>query len=165
MLLKKIRLLKLFSYLFFTIFFISCYIIPCDLKSGLHEFNEKKENHFFVGKYIVEKSFNNRLKTSNSTIELKKDGTIEMIDIPVNIFDLMKHGKEINVRGTWKQNFLENNLKDRYYLPTNLKFDERDNIESSLRTIKVYAKTNKPVLLIEFGDPDECNGIRFIKKT
>lgn len=87
-----------------------------------------------------------------------------MNNIPINVFDFMKDYKEINVKGTWRQNFIENRLEDRYYLPTNLKFDKKDDIDGGLRTIQVYIKNNKPVLLIEFGDPDGCNGIRFIKQ-
>lgn len=160
MLLKKTIVIKPNIYLLFTLLFVSCYIIPCNLDSGLDELNEEQKDSFFVGKYIVEKSFKSHLKTDNSIIKLKKDGTIEMNSIPVNVFDLIKDDKEINVKGTWRQNFIEN----RYYLPTNLEFDKKDSVDGGLRTIQVYIKNNKPVLLIEFGDPDECNGIRFIKK-
>ncbi|WP_028890333.1 hypothetical protein [Tenacibaculum ovolyticum] len=160
----KIITIRSSIYLFSVLLFISCYVVPCNLDFGLDELNEKQEDSFFIGRYIVEKSFNNHLKIDNSIINLKKDGTIEMNNIPINVFDFMKDYKEVNVKGTWRQNFIENRLEDCYYLPTNLKFDKKDDIDGGLRTIQVYVKNNKPVLLIEFGDPDGCNGIRFIKQ-
>lgn len=155
---------KLYFYMFSIIFFSSCYLIPCNLDSGLEELNTKKEDIFFIGEYIVEKSINNNFKTDDTTIILKKDGIIEMKNMPIKIFDLKRIYKEINVNGTWRQNFIEDRVEDRYYIPTNLEFDNDSDIKVVLRTIKIYTKNNKPVLYIEFGDPDNCRAIRFIKK-
>ena len=163
-LLKKSSLLKLSFYMLFILFFYSCYLIPCNLDSGLDELNVKQEDSFFIGEYVVEKSINNSFKTDNTTIKLKKDGTIVMNNMPIDIFDFMGIDKEINVKGTWKQNFIEDPLEDRYYLPTNLELDNKSKVRVVLRTIKVYTKNNKPVLFIEFGDPDECAAVRFMKK-
>jgi len=114
---------------------------------------------------VVEKSINNRFKTDKIVIKLNKNGTLEMNNMPTDIFYGKTNHKEINVKGTWKQNFIEDRLEDRYYLPTYLEFDKKDDMEGSgLRTIKIYIKDNKPVLLIDFGDPDNCTAIRFIKK-
>jgi hypothetical protein len=149
---------------FSIVFFSSCYLIPCNLDSGLDELNIKKEDHFFIGEYVVEKSIHNNFKTDKSIIKLKKDGTVEMNNMPIEIFDFMKTDKKVNVNGTWKQNFIENRLDDRYYLPTNLELNEKPKVRVALRTIKIYTKNNKPVLFLEFGDPDSCTAIRFIKK-
>jgi hypothetical protein len=161
---RKAHLIKFNFYLIFALFFSSCYLTPCNLDSGLDELNIKKEDRFFVGEYVVEKSINNQFKTDNTIIKLKKDGIIEMNNMPIETFDFMKTGEKVNVKGTWKQNFIEDRKEDRYYLPTNLEFDNNSDIRVVLRTIKIYTKNNKPVLFIEFGDPDECTAIRFIKK-
>ncbi|MDG2194102.1 MAG: hypothetical protein P8K77_04490 [Polaribacter sp.] len=163
-LLKKAHLLKVYFHIFLILFFSSCYLIPCNFDSGLDELNKKQKDSFFIGEYVVEKSINNNFKTDKSIIKLKRDGTIEMNNMPIDIFDFMKPDKEINVKGTWKQNFIEDRLEDRYYLPTDLEFDKKDDIKGGLRTIKIYTKNNKPVLLIKFGDPDNCSALHFIKK-
>ena len=162
--LKKVVKAKLCFYLFSILLFSSCYLVPCNLDSGLDELNDKQKDSFFIGEYIVEKSINNNFKIDNSVIKLKKDGRIEIYNLPIEVFDFKKNNKLINTKGTWKQNFIENRKNDRYYLPTNLEFDKKDNIKETLRTIKIYTKNNKPVLFIEYGDPDECKAIRFIKK-
>lgn len=160
--LKKTHVIKL--YLLSTLFLYNCYLIPCNLDSGLNQLTEKQEDSFFIGEYIVEKSINNNFKTNNSIIKLKKDKTIEMNNMPIDIFDFMKSNKKINIEGTWKQNFIENRSKDKYFLPTDLEFDKKDGTGLGLRTIKLYKKNDKPVLFIEFGDPDQCRAIRFIKR-
>ncbi|WP_435253917.1 hypothetical protein [Tenacibaculum sp. A30] len=160
--LKNKHIVKL--YLLLTLFLYNCYLIPCNLDSGLNQLTEKQKDSFFIGEYIVERSINNNFKTNNSIIKLKKDKTIEMNNMPIDIFDFIKSNKKINVQGTWKQNFIENRSKDKYFLPTDLKFGENDGTGLALRTIQVYVKEKKPVLFIEYGDPDECRAIRFIKK-
>ncbi len=158
---------KLYFYMLFSIiFFSNCYLIPCNLDSGLNELNIKQEDDFFIGEYVVENVINNsyNFKINNTIIKLNRDGTIEMKNMPIKVFDLKRIDKEINVKGTWRQNFIEDRREDRYYMPTNLEFDNNFDIRVVLRTIKIYTKNNKPVLFIEFGDPDECTAIRFIKK-
>lgn len=162
-LLKKICLSKLFFYIYSALFFCSCYL-PCNFDSGLDELNIKQKDSFFIGEYVVEKSINNRFKTDKIVIKLNKNGTLEMNNMPTGIFNVTKHNKEINVKGTWKQNFIEDRLEDRYYLPTDLEFDKKDDMEDGgLRTIKIYIKNNKPLLFIDFGDPDNCTALLFIK--
>ncbi|MGB0892315.1 MAG: hypothetical protein ACPGUU_08175 [Flavobacteriaceae bacterium] len=157
---RKGEILKLIVVSFIILLLTCCYLIPCNLDSGLNELKEKQKDSFFWGSYTVEKNINNKFKTNNIIIKLNKDGTLKMNNIPIEIFDIIKSGKEINVEGTWKQNFLKNH----YYLPTDLEFNKKDNFVGVLRTIQVYVKNNKPVLLISYGDPDQCRAIRFIKK-
>ena len=115
---------------------------------------------------MVEKFINNSYnsKTDKALIVIKKNGTIEMNNIPINVFDLMKSNKEINVEGTWKLIYLEERLEDRYLLSSSLKFEKKDNIDDYGTSWGIYKKNNKPVILIKVGDPDSCKAIRFIKK-
>jgi hypothetical protein len=163
-LLRKTHLIKLNFILISILFFSSCYLIPCNLDSGLDELNIEQEDNFFIGEYIVEKSINNSFKTNDIIIKLKKDGFIEMNNMPIEIFNFMKTGEKVSLKGTWRQNFIKDRQVDRYYLPTDLEFVKKRDTKASIMTMKIYTKNNKPVLFLEFGDPDNCTAIRFIKK-
>ena len=76
----------------------------------------------------------------------------------------MKTGEKVSLKGTWRQNFIKDRQVDRYYLPTDLEFVKKRDTKASIMTMKIYTKNNKPVLFLEFGDPDNCTAIRFIKK-
>ena len=165
----KLKSLKvergIYYYLFSILFFSSCYLIPCNLDSGLDELNIKQEDDFFIGEYVVERVINNsyNFKINKSSIKIKKNGILEMNNVSIQLFDL-RPDKEINVNGTWKSVYLKEKSDDRYFLSLSLKFDEKDNIEDYVTSWKMYIKRDKPVILIKIGDPDNCSAIRFIKE-
>jgi len=159
---KKARILKSFIYIFSTLFLSSCYW-PCNFDSGLDQFEKKQKDSFFIGEYVVEKSINNRFKTDKIVIKLNKNGTLEMNNMPTDIFYGKTNHKEINVKGTWRLNFMEDRLEDRYFLALHLKFDEKYNIEEFGTSWGIYIKNNKPLFLMSFGDPDNCTALMFIK--
>lgn len=162
---KTSTLLKISFYMFSIIFLNSCYLIPCNLDSGLDELNSKQADSFFIGDYVVEKVINNsyNFKFSKSSMKIKKNGTLEMYNVSIQLFDL-RPDKEINVKGTWEPVYIKEKLEDRYFLSLLLKFEEKDNIEDYRVSWEMYKKRDKPVILIKIGDPDSCSAIRFIKK-
>ncbi|WP_299160883.1 hypothetical protein [uncultured Tenacibaculum sp.] len=157
---EKTYLTRLFSYSFIFLFLISCYIAPCNLDNGVDALITKKEHTFLVGDYVVEKIINSKLNTENSIINIRKNGTIEMSDISTSLFDMTILERKINVKGNWKLIHAEGE----YFLSLSLNFNEKDKIEDYGTSWKLYEKNGRPVFLIKFGDPDECNGVRFIKE-
>ncbi|MDO6744414.1 hypothetical protein Q4553_07505 [Tenacibaculum soleae] len=146
----------------FCMFFMltNCYLIPCNLDSGLDEFKANQKDEFFVGEYMVEKFINNgyNIDTGNLSLKINEDKTIEIKNIPKYILNLIESEEKINISGKWETNYLEESKKENYFLVVSFKYNK------SRKAWKLYKKNNKPVILIEVGDPDECSAIRFIKK-
>lgn len=155
---EKITYLGVYFYTLFTI--SSCYLIPCNLDSGLNEFKEEQNDDFFIGEYYVESFIGNsyNLNTENTYIKVSNQ-LIEIYNIPSRVFNFNLN-REINAKANWKQVPFKENL----FLSVNLIFEKQDSLENYGTSWEVYKKNGKPVILIKVGDPDECSAIRFIKK-
>ena len=79
--------------------------------------------------------------------------------MPIEVFDFVKIDKKINARGNWKPVYYKNEM----FLSVDIKFEKKDSIGNKGTSWSIYLKNNKPVILIEIGDPDACRVIRFIK--
>lgn len=153
--------ISIYFYILFTI--SACYLIPCDFEKGLSEIESKKDVSFFTGEYILEKSMNNHFKNEEAKFLLDKDGKIELIKISSKIFD--PYGKKevvISAINKWKLVYLERENEHR--LSLRLDFKQKNEPIKMITSGKFYLKNEKPVVLFEIGDPDECRAIRFIKK-
>ncbi|WP_299110207.1 hypothetical protein [uncultured Tenacibaculum sp.] len=145
---------------FFLILFNACYLIPCELDSGLIRLNKKQNDDFFIGEYYVESFIGNsyNLNTENTYIKVSNQ-LIEIYNIPSRVFNFNLN-REINAKANWKQVPFKENL----FLSVDLIFEKQDSLENYGTSWEVYKKNGKPVILIKVGDPDECSAIRFIKK-
>lgn len=77
--------------------FTSCYWIPCNFTSSLKTFKTEQKEDFFVGEYVVEKFINGgNINTSQLSIKINKDKTVEIINIPKYILDLRENEDKIN---------------------------------------------------------------------
>lgn len=158
---KKINLFKIIFCLFSLTLFNNCHLIPCTLDSGLTPLIGKQKDDFFKGEYMVDQFVNNsyNINIDNLTMKIDKNSILEINNIHGHILNL-RLNKKINVKAIWKPMF----FKEKSLLTIHYKFAKKDSIENYLTSWKVYKKNNKPVLLINIGDPDECTAIRFIKK-
>ncbi len=75
-------------------------MIPCNLEFDLSQFKEKQKDDFFIGEYIVEEFINGgNIDTSNLSIIINKDKTVEINNIPKYILDLREGEEQIDVLG------------------------------------------------------------------
>jgi hypothetical protein len=152
--------LGLFS---FMLLLFNCYFIPCDFESNIEEIGNKKEKSFFIGKYAIEQKFNNSYDNSKALITLLKNGNLEISNLSSKTFYPYRRKENIiSAKGYWKLVYIES--KKEHRLSLSVKFQKRDSIEDLGLSSKFYLKRNKPIILFEIGDPDECKAIRFMKK-
>lgn len=156
---KRVNLFKMIFCLFSLILFNNCHLIPCTLDSGLTPLIEKQKDDFFIGEYTVEKFVNgdSNIDINDLSIKIDKNMVLEINNIHGYILDL-RLNKKINVKAILKP------MKEKNLLSVHYKFEKKDSLEDYITSWKAYKKNNKPVLLINIGDPDECSAIRFIKK-
>ena len=139
-------------------------MIPCDFEDGLLEIENTKNESFFVGKYITERSFHNNFDNTKTEIILNKNGDLEINKISSKTFKPYT-GKEkiISVGGKWRLVYVES--RDSYRLSLSLKFEKKDSFQNQITSGKFHLKDGEPVFIIEIGDPDECRAVRFIKQN
>lgn len=159
----KLTFKKVNLFIFFLLLITSsnCTLIPCRLDSGIDKIKKEQTIDFFVGEYVVEKFINdsNSLNIDDLSIKINKNMTLEINNIHGYILDL-RLNKKINVKAKWKPVY----HKGEFFLSVDYKFNSKDSLENYVASWKVYIKKNKPILLINIGDPDYCSAIRFIKR-
>lgn len=158
---KRVSLLKMFFCLLLLIILSNCTLIPCGLDSGIDKIKEEQTIDFFVGEYVVEKFINdgNNLNIDDLSIKINENKVLEINNIHGYILDL-RLNKKVNVKAKWKPVY----YKGENFLSVDYKFSKKDSLENYGASWKIYKKNNKPILLINIGDPDYCSAIRFIKK-
>lgn len=154
---------KLFVFGITALLFSGCYFIPCNFEDGLVKIENKKDESFFIGKYILDESIHNKYDYSKASIILKKNGILEVYNISSKTFYPYRMKEQvISAKGNWRLIYVKS--REDYRLSLSIKFQKVDSMENLGLSNKLYLKNKKPVILFEIGDPDECKAVRFIKE-
>ncbi len=143
------------------IFFYGCSITPCSTSKGLKAINIEIDKSFLYGVYSLESTNNFNYFDNESKIILHKNGDLEIINFSRRIFNSIDPKGKINIGGKWDVHYNSDTMENK--LTLTLRFNKKYKIEDMLSSFDLYLKNDKPVMLFNFGDPDECNYLRFIK--
>lgn len=143
---------KIILLLFTLIWFQGCTLIPCNLDSDLEQLNKSIEHKELVGTYTpIVISQDLPTETHSLSIQLNDDNTFLIESAPEYVFSLYSSkNKFISISGTWKISGLEISVRP-------------DNKSLFMLDWKLYSQNDKLVILIQYGDPDECRGIKLKK--
>ncbi|UGU15408.1 hypothetical protein LS482_17210 [Sinomicrobium kalidii] len=155
----------------FTILFIggltNCSrIIPCNLSAGLEPMKQKPAPDFLIGHYVPDAKTTEMIEGfKNGSLNIKPDGSFEMKNIPVGVFDFDAYyaGKTdgVEAKGNWKA--IEHEMST--YLSADLNFNKNQtDLEGYIVSWQIFSKDDRAVILIPVGDPDECMSVRLIKE-
>ena len=156
----KHKLFKVF--IFFTICLIqtSCYFVPCLNTTDLEVINKISDNSLLIGTYKIEKKkLDFIFGYDNSELNLKNDGTFEITNASIDFFTIGNFdNNKVNTNGKW------NVEKGKYTLRLNI--DSTKHFRNSYNSTNwdIYIKNKKPVIVIEYGDPDSCYAARYFKE-
>ncbi|REG90832.1 hypothetical protein [Flavobacterium aquicola] len=156
--------LKIVLIIIAVIFMSSCTLIPCSSTAGLTDLDNKVSKKELIGNYELDdwtKKLIPELKNSNSKLSIKKNGQIEITNIPTAVFNDFLHGERIidKANGTWK--FPQKS--DANEIITKMIFSLESESNNTVSFWKIFSQNGKLTIFIEFGDPDNCTAARFIK--
>lgn len=131
--------------------------------SGLSDVTWRLNNNDISGYYKVDRVINNNYDSQNTEMLLKTDGTFYIRNISSSVFTYSRRfEKKITLTGNWELVSLHEN---KYYLSMDQYFDPEHEIMNRGASYKIMIKDKIPVIVLKYGDPDECSAIRFIKKN
>jgi hypothetical protein len=143
------------------IMLISCRL-PCNNSEDLEIVNKKSELKFLTGNYVVDNQNKRGIDYVNEIkLTVNVDSTYILYNYPIGTIDQssIKNAVKDTILGTWHSNYL-----DTYYTASfSINYSKNPELNYYPRSWSVYKKDNKPVLVVEFDDPDLCYYMRFIK--
>jgi hypothetical protein len=155
-------LIKNLSFLIIPIITICSCRLPCNNNDDLTQVNKKPSLEFLAGNYKVDNLNKHGIKnTDNIKLTINLDSTIIFYNYPIEIIDqtVLKVTNKDTIVGTWLSNYYDEDETSSFIITYNKEY----NLNYYPRSWSVYIKDNKPVLVVEFDDPDQCYYMRFIK--
>lgn len=142
----------------------SCNYIPCSASSDLSKLSEAPEHVSAAGGYepdsFTKQDHKEYAAAKEPFLILSEDGTIFLNNFPRKTFaaDQEPGSSTITGSGTWA---FEKG-KETINIKTSLSFKQQGITQPP--PFQLYKKDNKFYILIELGDPDNCNAVRLVQQ-
>jgi hypothetical protein len=149
-------IIKCIGIAFICLFFVSCNIGICTWNIGYSQIESKPKDNDLIGKYFLDenskaKYIDEGLDTKYAKLELKADHQYVLVDAPNVILN----------KSDWKQTFIK---AGRW----SVSCDESYGCVIELEGVCVVPMSKKDDIFsvpIGMGDPDQCEGIVFVKSN
>jgi hypothetical protein len=142
------------------ILLLACNYIPCSSSSDLNAVKRLPRPSLISGVYKPDKFTKQDFKeysSSNSTfLSLTEDGRITLRNFPTATFGSWNKSNIdiVNGSGTWSSKLESGTV----YINANIAFDQKEIMKPT--PFRLFTKSNKYYILIDFGDPDGCTSVR-----
>ena len=157
----------------FTLY--NCSLAPCLSDSGLEYVTDNPKSDFITGKYKLESKISKYEvleNTENTELIINEDFTFQINKLPIEGWSFgvfqEKENILINILGKWKIIEGENGFLNKKNSIFHVNYDienSKGNSTGYSSSWKIYQKNGKAVILYSLGDPDNCEAVRFTKKS
>ena len=137
----------------------SCNYIPCSSSSDLSSISEIPKLSLIAGIYKPDKftkqDFREYSNADSVMLILTEDNKIVLKNFPIETFDIFNTShKTVNGSGTWTFGSQSGKIN----IDTKISFDQPGIVQQP--PFKLFKKSDKYYVLIDFGDPDVCSSVR-----
>lgn len=155
---------RYFYFLLTIIFFYSCNYIPCSSSSDLSTVKEAPETTSIAGGYepdsFTKQDYKEYADSTEAFLILSEDHTIFLNNFPAKTFNHSSDSGSAKISGSGTWAFEKG--KETINIKTSLTFKERGIPQPP--PFHLYKKGSKYYILIQFGDPDNCNAVRLVRQ-
>jgi len=140
--------------------YLSCNYIPCSSSSDLDNVKQLTNQLLIAGIYkpdeFTKQDFEEYSNSDSTYLEVEADGKISLHNFPGKTFGAREDEKLTTVdgSGSWTTSFESGTT----ILNVNITFKQKG--VSPTPPFRLFKKSDKYFILIDFGDPDNCTSVR-----